>query len=543
MPDNNVIVTNKTSGNRMISGVVLLTFSTLLCKIIGLLFKIPIINIVGIDGMAYFSSAYNIYMLLNSIAAAGLPVALSILVAKNRAYKNYLNVKKVFLVSLLLFLLLGVLGSMALYFGADAYSKAIGIKGASLAVKAISPTLLFICVSGAIRGYFQGYEIMTPTAVSQLIESLGKLVLGVALASYCVKAKMDSSYAAAFAIIGLSAGVLISIIYLMIHLGIFCNRHKRYTIANPSARPDGSKKILHDLFVIAFPITLSSCVTSLTSLADTALITNRLVYGGFSSDAAVSLYSSYTNLAIPLFNLPPALITSIGISLLPALTGAVARGAVVESKKIFSVAFRLCCMLALPAAAGLAVFSKSILLVLYPAEAEACTFAAPLLSVLSSAIVFSCLITVCNATLQAYMKSSLPIVSMAAGAVVKIVVEYVLVGSSWGIYGAPISTVACTFTILILDLFFITIYTPHRLDFYSLVKILIATMASIGLSALLYNFLIYKGIGLLMSLTVSVFLSLFTYTLFTLLLKVITYTDIANVKILKPIAVVLKKLN
>ena len=100
LSDNNVIGINNKSGNRMVSGVMLLTVSTLICKIIGLLFKIPIINIVGIDGMAYFSSAYNIYMLLNSISAAGLPVALSILVSKNRACANYSNIKKVFSVSL-----------------------------------------------------------------------------------------------------------------------------------------------------------------------------------------------------------------------------------------------------------------------------------------------------------------------------------------------------------------------------------------------------------------------------------------------------------
>ncbi len=540
LSENNVIGTNKKSGSRMISGVMLLTFSTLICKIIGLLFKIPIINIVGIDGMAYFSSAYNIYMLLNSIAAAGLPVALSILVSKNRACENYSNVRKIFFASLFLFLILGISGTLILDFGADFYSVAIGIDDSSPAVKAIAPTLLFICISGAIRGYFQGHEIMAPTAVSQLIESVGKLVLGVGLAAYCVNAGMNSAYTAAAAVTGLSAGVLISVIYLIIHLLIYNKKYNEYCNKN-SAHTDSNRKILYELFVIAFPITLSSCVTSLTSLADTALITNRLVDSGFSSGAAVSLYSSYTNLAIPLFNLPPALITSIGISLIPALTGAVARGAVAESKKTFTVALRLCCMLAIPAAAGLAVFAKPILLVLYPAEAEACTFAAPLLSVLSAAIVFSCLITVCNSTLQAYMKPSLPIVSMAVGAIVKIVAEYILVGSNIGIYGAPLSTVACTFTILILDLIFITIYTPQRFALISLAKTFAAAAAGIGLSGVLYSFMVYKGVGLLMSLTTSILFAVAMYAFFALLFKVVTYTDISGVKILKPIADFLKK--
>lgn len=540
LSQNNVIRNNKSGETRMISGVMLLTVSTLICKIIGLLFKIPIINIVGIDGMAYFSSAYNIYMLMNSIAAAGLPVALSILVSRNRACGNYSNLTKIFNISMCLFLVLGLAGTAVLYFGAESYSIAIGMDGSSAAVKAIAPTLLFICISGAIRGYFQGYEIMFPTAISQIIEAVGKLALGVGFASYCVNIGMNSSKTAAAAVTGLSSGVLISVIYLIIHLFIFKKKQK-FRCELDLCNSESNRKILYDLFVIAFPITLSSCITSLTSLADTALITNRLVYGGFSTDAAVSLYSSYTNLAIPLFNLPPALITSIGISLIPTLSSSIAKGDEIESKKTFSVALRLCCMLALPASAGLAVFAKPILLLLYPSEVEACTFAAPLLSVLSAAIVFTCLITVCNSTLQAYMKTSLPIVSMAIGAAVKIAVEYILVGSNFGIYGAPVSTLACTFTILLLDLLFVTIYTPQRFAVLSFAKTFAATAVAIGFSAVIYRCLTYTGMGLLMALILSICVAVLMYSLFVLLFKVVSYSDIAGIGYLRPIAVFLKK--
>ena len=537
---NNIIEINKKPGNRMVSGVMLLTLSTLICKIIGLLFKIPIINIVGIDGMAYFSAAYNVYMVLNSLSAAGLPIALSILVSRSLASCKFTNVKKVFRLSLALFLLLGVLGTLVLYFGADYYSEVIGINEASLAVKAIAPTLLFICISGAIRGYFQGYEFMTPTAISQLIESIGKLLLGVGLAYCCVNLGKNSTITAAAAVVGLSAGVMLSVVYLTVHLFCFNKKHRRIGVESDTIDSESGKKILRDLFIIAFPITVSSCITSLTGLADTALITNRLIYGGFSTDAAVGLYSSYTNLAIPLFNLPPALITSIGISLIPALSGAVERGALRESQKTFSVALRLCCLLAIPSAAGLAIFAKPILCTLYPNEIEACTFAAPLLSVLSAAIVFSCLITVCNATLQSYMKQSLPIVSMAIGAVVKIVLEYILVGTKLGIYGAPISTVACTFTILILDLVFIMLYTPQRISVGPIARIFASSVFGIGIGAVVYYFCSNSTADFLV-LMVSIFVSCIMYAVFSLLFGAVTHSDIAPIKILKPIADILIK--
>ncbi len=534
-------LTAKKRTDGILSGVMLLTMSTLVCKVIGLFFKIPIINIVGIDGMAYFSSAYNIYMLLNSIAAAGLPVALSIMVSKNRAVDNDGNIRKIFFAALCVFLILGIAGTLTLFFGADAYSGMIGIEASSPAVKAIAPTLLFICISGAIRGYFQGHEIMTPTAVSQLLESFGKLVLGIGFALVAVKGGFDPSFTAAAAIMGLSAGVFISVIYLIIHLLFFMKKHGSSIMSECSSVTDSNKRILFDLFVIAFPITLSSCVTSLTSLADTALITNRLVDSGFSSDAAVALYSSYTNLAIPLFNLPPALITSIGVSLIPALTGAIARNAANDSKKIFSSSIRLCNAFALPAAAGMAVFAKPILMMIYPKEAEACAFAAPLLSILSAAIVFSCLTTVCNATLQAYMKPSLPIVSMAAGAVVKIVVEYLLVGSDIGIYGAPISTVACTLTILIIDMIFISVYTPQRLEVGSLLRTLAATVLGIGISAVLYRILLRTDISVSLVLLIAIFSAVCMYAAFALVFGVVRYSDMASISIGKRVADCLKK--
>jgi len=509
---------------RLLNSVIVLTASTLICKVIGLLFKIPIIGIVGIDGMAYFSAAYNIYMLLNSISAAGLPVALSILVSKNIAEGREANANKIFGVAMTIFACLGAVCSVVLYFSADAYSGAIGIKEAATAVKAISPTLLFICLAGGIRGHFQGFKLMAPTAISQLLESIGKLVLGITFAYLAVSANRGAYDTAAAAVFGLSIGVLISLVYLLIRLWTFSV--KRSPLSVDGYPTDGFGSITKALFYIAFPITLSSCITSLTGVADTALITNRLIDGGLSRDVAVTLYSSYTNLAIPLFNLPPALIAPIAVSLVPSLTAAVAEKNTASSKRIFFASVKLCNLLSFPAAAGLAVFSKPILLLIYPNESEACSFAAPLLSVLSVAIVFSCFVTVLNAVLQAYMKPGLPILSMLFGAIVKIISEYFLVGSDLGALGAPISTIACTFTILVSDLIFVTICTPHIIEYGPIVKTLIATFASVSLSAVIYHFMILFGINSAVVLLASIFFAILSYALIVLLMGLVGRSDI-----------------
>ncbi len=530
---------DKTSG--FVSGVLILSVSTFLCKVIGLFFKIPIIDIIGIDAMAYFSSAYNIYMLLNSISAAGLPVAMSILISRNVAQNNAENVKRIFKLSLSVFLIFGVAGTLILLFGAFGYSSLIGIDAAAPSVVAIAPTLLFICISGAIRGYFQGHEFMVPTAVSQLIESAGKLILGIGFALLAIRFGMGEEYTAAAAVLGLSAGVMISMIYLIIRKRIYSKRNKQIICNCTSSHKASSKRILSELFVIALPITLSSCITSLTSLADTALITNRLVAGGYSEDAAVTLYSSYTNLAIPLFNLPPALITAVAVSLVPALTSSVTRRCTRESDGIFTTSVRLSLGLALPAAAGMSMFSRPILDMLYRSEPEACSFAAPLLSVLGSAIVFSCLTTVCNAVLQAYLKPILPIIAMGAGAAVKIALEFILVGSRLAIYGAPISTVACTFTILFVDLIFVTMFTPHRISFTDVFRTMSATVISIGASGLVFVCLNQLSLSSTIVLISAIAVAVVLYAIFALLFGVIRYSDIARISFMKKIGDKLKK--
>lgn len=523
-----------------LNGVMVLTASTLVCKVIGLLFKIPIIGIVGIEGMAYFSAAYNIYMLLNSVSAAGLPVALSILVSKSIAEGKRANASKIFSVSMTIFAFLGIVCTLALYFGAERYSEAIGIKGAAIAVKAIAPTLLFVCISGGIRGYFQGFKIMVPTAVSQLLESIGKLVLGITLAYLAVNSNLGDSVAAAAAVGGLSLGVLASLVYLLIRLAVFCKRSTSFYHVPASDSTHKWGQIAKALFYIAFPITLSSCITSLTGIADTALITNRLVAGGLTNDAAVTLYSSYTNLAIPLFNLPPALIAPIAVTLVPSLTSSVTQGRVASSERFFSSAVRLCNLLAIPAAAGLAVFAKPILLLIYPHEREACMFAAPLLTVMSVAIVFSCLITVLNAVLQAYMKPVLPIISMAVGAVVKIITEYLLVGSDLGAIGAPISTIACSFTILAVDLIFVIVYTPHRIEYKTVIKTLLASVISVSLSVVLYYFMTLARIDSTLVLLAAIASAIFSYAVLVLITGLIRRSDIASLPIGNKIADILQ---
>ena len=439
------------------SGVLVLSLSTFAVKIIGLAYKIPMLDLLGAEGMGYFNSAYEIYALLCIIATAGLPIALSMLVSINIERGDFGALRRVYRGAMLLFAAIGTLGGAFMFAFADQLAAFIESPQAAPCIRAIAPALLAVCVSSAVRGYFQGLGNMMPTAISQLIEALGKLSLGVLFAAWALRAGYDIPNAAAFGILGLSAGTLISAIYLLI-LKLF--RDKRDRGAELSA---ASQKITLDkehgvgaLIRLAIPITLSSTVLGVTKIADMALIMRRLQDIGYSAAGANVVYGSYTTLAVPIFNLLPSLITPLALAVVPRLSAALLREHDEGAEDIVRIALRISILFSMPASLAIAVYSKQILGVLFAGEGEAIAIAAPLLSALGASVFFSCLITATNAILQAYGKASVAMISMSIGAALKIGSAYILIGiDGVGAYGAPLSTLICNVLITAINFYFI----------------------------------------------------------------------------------------
>lgn len=519
------------AARRYMSGMLILSVSTLISKVIGLVFKIPMLSLVGIEGMAYFSSAYHIYILLLTLSTAGLPVALSMMTAAARAEGDRRRVNAIFGVSLAMLLPIGAVGSVVLYFGADVFAALIEIPEAAEALRAISPTLFFICLASAVRGYFQGHEIMLPTAVSQLMESTSKLVLGMAFAMLALNSGADAPHTAAAAIFGLTVGVAGGAAYLTVKKII----HRRHgCIYECSGRYAGDlrrQKIAADMMRIALPITIGASVTSIAGLCDTALITARLSAGGMAHSAAVSVYSGYANLALPLYNLPTALITPVAMSLVPAVSAAVAAGDDKTASRVLGSAFRVTVFASIPAALGLAVFARPILTIIYPSQTEAISTAAPLLTVLAPAVVTSCLITVANAVLQAWGHPSLPIISIVCGTSVKAVSEYILVGSNIGAFGAPVSTLLCGATVVAINLIFIRKYSRGRvgetLSLRRLLRGIAASIVAVAAAAAVYGIVLHLCGGNILPLALAIISAISIYIPLAVAGRAVDEDDIA----------------
>lgn len=430
---------------RFLGGVVWLFAATLLSKCIGLFYKIPLIRIVGVEGMAYFLAAYHIYSLLFVLSSTGLPNALALLVARARASGQGRQSAHVFRVCALCFCGIGGACACVLYWFAAPIAARLSMPEAEKAILAIAPALLFVGWIGAVRGYFQGKQNMLPCAISESVEALGKLVFGLLFSFLLLRRGKGRAELAAAAIFGIPVGMCISAAVLTL-LYLKDRRRERGVRAL-----GGTTHVLGDLVRLALPMTLSASVMSMVSLVDTVLISARLQSVGYAASIANSLYSAYGNLAVPLYNLVPTLLSPLSLAIAPAICAAITKRDRVRAGELFFAGVRLVAMIAIPSAMGLCAFARPILSLIYPTE-NAVAVAAPLLSLLSLSVIPACFIALFGAALQAVGRVRLPVLAMALGAVAKLVVEAILLGvPAVGIHAAPISTLVCNCVVLAIE--------------------------------------------------------------------------------------------
>ena len=371
-----------------IQGAFILMLASLLVKVIGAFFQIPLLNMIGgKDSPAFgmFSAAYRVYTAMLMISTVGVPAALAKMVAEATARGREHEVRRTVRVAGSIFIPLGAICSVVLFLGAGTFASWIKSADSRLAVMAIAPSVLMVAVLAVFRGYYQGRSNMVPTAVSQVIESLGKLFIGLGLAYYAVQHNFSDQAVAAMTVLGVTIGEVAAAVYMLIQGAITHRSSLAVHALDDSVRPAG--QLAKTLLSLSIPITISSAVMSLTDLIDVALISTRLQSPavGMTAREAMSTYGIYTGQAINFFNLPQTLITALAVSVLPTIASACAAGNHAKVGRI-----------------------------------------------------------------------DLPLVSMFAGAVVKMLGDYFLIGNpALNIMGAPISTALCYWLIAVINLFHI----------------------------------------------------------------------------------------
>ena len=533
--------------NTFFGGAAILAVGILVVKLIGMFYKIPLLNIIGEQGSADFNNAYNIYSVLLTISTAGLPVAVSKLVSEADALGRRNQVRRTFRLALALFLILGVLSFLVMFFGSEQLAGLMNDSMAAPGIRALAPAVICVGCLSAFRGYAQGHGNMTPTAVSQIIEALCKLTVGLGLAYWLVGHGADASHAAAGAITGVTVGTIVALAYMLMNFLI--TRSQEPQLADD--RPDEPATILKHLLMIAVPITISSSMVGIVTVIDTSLVQGQLqrallenqdtwnLYGNFvdftsleealsawqaalpdGSTVSMSLLDQYAAQAEALRDQQSALtdLQSASLELHAALEN-ISRtlyGNYSGALNIYNLPTSLMAAVTaavIPAVSGalarrdrrgagritgsalrisaLAACPMAVGLFVLGEPIMALIFpnlnpqlAGPLLSTLGLATLFVCMMLVCNSVLQAHGFVSLPVIIMVAGGVVKIITNYnVVIQPTIGIYGAPMGNILCFALCMTLDLVVMSRVLPRRPKYIQVFAKPLAASALMGLGA------------------------------------------------------------
>ena len=443
--------------NTMFGGVAILAAGIAIVKVIGALFKIPLFNVLGDSGATDFKNAYDIYSVLLTISTAGLPVALSKTVSEANTLGRHNQKQKVFRVALTAFLVMGLASFVVMWFGAGRLAGMMNNSHAAPGIMALAPAVVCVGCLSAFRGYAQGHMNMTPTAVSQIMEALCKLILGLALAMLVMEGVFSfvpegerESFAAAGAITGVTVGTVLALAYMSVNY----LRSGRRNAVKGTDTPDSAGSIFGRLMRIAIPITLSTALVPIINVLDNSLVLGRFQDAlGMTEEASRALYGNYA-VAVSLHNLPGSFMTAFTAAIIPAVAAALARKDQSGAAGLTGSVLRITALLAMPMGVGLMVVAGPIMQLLYPGWDV--TITGPLLAIAGPASIFVCLVLVSNSVLQAYGHVNLPIVTTLIGGVVKIVSNYVLVAvPEINVYGAPMGLLLCYGVTLILNLVFL----------------------------------------------------------------------------------------
>ena len=458
------------ANSKILKGTAILGIAGIFVKILGAVFRIPLTALIGTEGMAYYGYAYPLYSLFLVIATAGIPVAISRMVSEKIAYNDFSGAQRVFRVSRWLLLAIGVFAFAVCFFGAELIAKYVSKDmGAVLPIKAIAPALIFVPVRSAYRGYFQGRQNMNPTAISQFIEQIFRVAVGLILASVMVAQGLEMAAAGATfgATVGSIAGLLIiMLIYALNKKAINYHLRQSRQIHTERRKKEKTMAIVKQILIIAIPITIGASILPLVNFADSAIVTRRLLDGGFTDVEARELWGQLSGYCNTMVGLPQVLTQAVAVAMVPAIAAAYRLRNRAEIDENINLGMRISMIIGMPCAAGMIALAEPILLLLFSSEAASAISAAPTLMVMCLGVPLMALLQTTNGILQGVNRQVLPMKNLAIGAVAKIILTYVLVAiPSLNIKGAAIGSVFVYGIALILNLRDMKRYTKVKVDF------------------------------------------------------------------------------
>jgi len=520
-------------GESFLKGTFILTIAGIVVKVIGSLNWIFVSRVLGGEGIGLYQMAFPIYLLALSVSTAGVPVAISIITAERVALKDIIGARRIFRLSMGLMFVTGLFFSVLTYFGAQWLIDWHFIRDsrAYYSVVALAPAIFFVTILASSRGYLQGWQRMTPTAVSQIVEQIFRVITMILFANLFLPWGIE--YAAAGASLGACAGAITGVIVLVyyhwkLERDIIRDYGQPLEPVNEDVKRISSFKIIKRIFALALPVSAASVMLPIVSNLDLLIVPARLEAAGYNVHEATELFGYLTGMAVPLVNLATILTASLAVSIVPAIAEAKALKDTVRSFNQTAAALRISNFICFPAFIIVLMLDVPISSIIYNAPG-----AGPAVWVSSFSIVLLGIHQVTTGVLQGLGHTSIPMMNMILAAVVKVILNWVLTAQpSLGIMGAAWATVADIGLAAILNLYFLHKYIGYKMELRQVLKTIVS--AGVMAGAVYYSYyyiLAYTAANALATFS-AVFIGCLVYLVVLFLMGGINETDMERIPVI-----------
>ncbi len=508
----------------------ILAAASILTRIMGIAFRIPLTRIIGDEGIGAYSNAYEIYNLALLLSTYSIPIAVSKLVSARESKKEYINSFRVFKTAMIFSAAAGALAALVTFFGAEYFSNTL-FKSVSSAIplKFLAPTIFVFAIMGVLRGYFQGKNTMLPTAISQLLEQLFHVVVGLVAAVIFMKLYAGSEFQVAYGAAGGTFGTLIGAVVSLLFLGVIFFMYyptlKRRFRKDSGAQIEDYQTMLKLVLITIFPIILNQTLYSVSGTLDSVLLNSVLDSKGFSEEARLVLWGRYSSKYRLLANLPLSIASAIGVAVVPNIVRAHTENnpRLLYEKTAQAVKFNM--MIAIPCAFGLAVLAKPVMFVLFNDTTEM----TPLLMQLGAlAIVLYAYSTTTSNVLQGLSMMRYPVIHAAAGIVIYVIIDYILLSFfDMGVYALIVGHTVFPLIVSMFNWLRIQMETGYKQEVFR--TFLMPTVCS-GIMAVI-SYFFYLGIytitkSELVSLIITIIIAVIIYFVLMILTKTLNEKEI-----------------
>lgn len=528
----------RSESNFIIQGSIL-AVTSVICRLIGIIYRIPLTNIIGNEGNGYYSCAFEVYSIMLLLSSYSLPVAVSKLVSARLAKGEKRNAYRIYKGALIFAGIAGITVSIITYFGADFLAGTLMSQPmSSLALKILAPTLVLSAIMGVLRGYFQGLGTMIPTVFSQIIEQIANAVVSVSAAFYLFSygQKLDAllytesyapAYGAAGGTLGTGAGVLFGLLFLLL-LALMYKRVINRQIRRDRTRYDESYSDIFKILILTIiPVILSTAIYNINSIIDQGVFNKIMMIQGNASSDIAELYGVFTGKYKLLTNVPLAIANALAASTVPTLSRALAEGNEHVAVRKISTSIRFTMMVVIPCAVGLTVLASPILQLLFHDSSE---LPARLLQIGSISTVLYALSTLTNGILQGLNRMNVPVRNAVISLILHLIALVImLVVFKWGIYAVVFGNIIFALIMCILN----GVAIRKAIDYDQEIRstFVIPSIASIfmGVVVFLIYFVLYKVVSNSISTLLAIIIGGIVYFVLLIALRGVVREDLERI--------------